>query len=56
MEVLRLLVAGRTDRDIADELQISPRTATTHVGHILDKLGAENRTEAATAAVRLGLV
>jgi non-specific serine/threonine protein kinase len=55
-EVLRLLVAGRTDREIADLLFIGRRTASTHVANLLAKLGVENRTEAAAVAVRDGLV
>ena len=55
VEVLRLVAAGRTDREIAEELVISTRTVTTHVGNILNKVGAANRTEAATYATRSGL-
>ena len=46
-EVLRLLASGRTDREIAEALTISPRTAETHVGAILRKLEVRNRSEAA---------
>lgn len=46
-EVLRLLADGRTDREIAASLTISPRTAETHVAAILHKLGVRNRAEAA---------
>jgi DNA-binding NarL/FixJ family response regulator len=56
LEVLRLMVDGRSNPEIAAALFISPRTATTHVTHILAKLGAASRTEAATYAVRHGLV
>jgi DNA-binding CsgD family transcriptional regulator len=55
-EVLRLLVAGRPDREIAAALFVGRRTAQTHVASILTKLGAANRTEAAAIAVRDGLV
>ena len=55
-DVLRLITAGRTDREIADELFISPRTAQTHVTSILAKLGVATRAEAAAVAVRDGLV
>jgi DNA-binding CsgD family transcriptional regulator len=53
--VLRLLVAGRTDREIADELFISPRTASKHVGAILAKLDVASRAEASVLAVQRGL-
>ena len=56
MEVLRLLVAGRSNPEIADALFISRRTVTTHVTNLYTKLGVNNRVEAATAAQRLGLV
>jgi DNA-binding NarL/FixJ family response regulator len=46
-EVLRLLAAGRTDREIAETLTISLRTVTTHVASILHKLGTTRRAEAA---------
>ena len=55
LEVLRLLVDGRSDREIGAELAISPKTAGHHVEHILAKLGVDSRTSAATRAVRLGL-
>ena len=46
-EVLNLLADGLTDREIADNLQISPRTVETHVSNVLHKLGVRNRAEAA---------
>jgi DNA-binding NarL/FixJ family response regulator len=54
-EVLSLVVAGRTDQQIADALFVSRRTATTHVANILNKLGVDSRTTAAAFAVRHGL-
>lgn len=55
-EVLALLAHGLSDKEIADSLYISPRTAMTHVGNILSKLGVNKRTLAASVAVRKGLV
>jgi DNA-binding CsgD family transcriptional regulator len=55
LEVLRLLVEGRTDREIAGVLCISTRTAEKHVRAILGKLDAPTRTAAAAIAVRRGL-
>src|SRR5581483_853412 len=55
IEVLRLVAAGRSNRDIAAELFISAKTASVHVSNILAKLGATSRTEAAAIAHRAGL-
>ncbi|MGH2562662.1 MAG: tetratricopeptide repeat protein [Thermomicrobiales bacterium] len=55
-DVLLLLVEGRSDNEIAGALFISHRTASKHVAAILEKLGAVNRTAAATIAVRRGLI
>jgi DNA-binding NarL/FixJ family response regulator len=52
-EVLSLLARGYTDREIAATLVISVKTASVHVSHILRKLGAPNRQEAAAIAHRL---
>ncbi|MGW3950878.1 helix-turn-helix transcriptional regulator [Streptomyces sp. NPDC004752] len=54
-DVLRLVTAGRTNRQIAEELFISPKTASVHVSNILGKLGVSGRGEAAALAHRLGL-
>ncbi|MFF9621228.1 AAA family ATPase [Streptomyces griseosporeus] len=54
-DVLRLVAAGRTNRQIAGELFISPKTASVHVSNILAKLGVAGRGEAAAVAHRLGL-
>jgi ATP/maltotriose-dependent transcriptional regulator MalT len=54
-EVLALVAAGRSNRQIAQALFISPRTASVHVSNILAKLGVSGRVEAATIAHRLGL-
>jgi DNA-binding CsgD family transcriptional regulator len=56
LEVLEHLALGQTNRQIADELFISIKTAGVHVSHILAKLGAANRSEAGAIAHRLGLV
>jgi predicted ATPase/DNA-binding CsgD family transcriptional regulator len=56
LEVLPLLVAGQTDRQIGESLFISPRTAQVHVASILGKLGVATRAAAAALAVRDGLV
>ena len=55
LDVLRLVVAGRSNREIAGQLFITHRTATTHVAHILAKLDVQTRAEAAALAVRHGL-
>ena len=54
-EVLRLLAAGRSNREIAAELFIATKTASVHVSNILGKLGAASRTEAAAIAHRSGV-
>ena len=56
VEVLRLIAAGKTDREIAEELVIGVRTVSTHVGNNLNKTNAANRTEAASYANQQGLV
>ena len=55
-DVLRRLVTGMSNPEIAEALYISPRTAQAHVTHILAKLGVASRTEAAAQAIRDGLV
>jgi DNA-binding NarL/FixJ family response regulator len=55
LEVLALVAEGRTNRQIADTLFISAKTASVHVSNILGKLEVSNRGEAAAAARRLGL-
>jgi DNA-binding NarL/FixJ family response regulator len=56
LEILRLLAAGKANKEIAAELHISERTARTHVSNILGKLRLTSRTQAALWAVRHGLV
>jgi DNA-binding NarL/FixJ family response regulator len=55
LEVLKLIVAGRSNKRIAFELGIAEKTVKTHVGHLLAKLGVTDRTQAALFAVRSGL-
>jgi len=55
-EVLRLLAAGKANKEIAASLTIGETTVKTHVSNILMKLGVPSRTQAALYAVRIGLV
>lgn len=54
-EVLGLVAAGRTNRQIADQLYVSEKTASVHVSNILRKLGVKGRVDAAAVAQRLGI-
>ena len=56
LEVLTLAADGLTNKEIADKLFISAKTARNHVASCLLKLGADDRTEAVTTAVRRGLI
>jgi LuxR family maltose regulon positive regulatory protein len=56
LEVLGLLAAGKSNQQIADELVVVLDTVKKHVGHILGKLGAANRTQAVARARALGLL
>lgn len=56
LEVLTLMGQGRSNSEIATTLAIAPRTAKVHVQNILSKLGAANRTEAVSIAVRQKLI
>jgi NarL family two-component system response regulator LiaR len=56
LEVLTLLVTGLGNNEIAERLVVSPSTIKSHVSNILAKLGVTSRTEAATTAVRRGVV
>ncbi|MBV9933938.1 MAG: response regulator transcription factor [Actinobacteria bacterium] len=53
-EVLALVAAGRTNREIGTELFVSEKTASVHVSNILRKLGVRSRVEAAAIAQRVG--
>ena len=56
LEVTRLLAVGRTNREIAQELFLSPRTVDMHVRNILRKLDCRSRVEIAHQAGKLGLL
>ena len=53
---LRRVAAGRSNKQIAEDLYISPKTASVHVSNILGKLGVSGRGEAAALAHQHGLV
>lgn len=55
-EVLRELAGGNRNRDIAERLFISEETVKVHLKHIMDKLGAKDRTQAIVIAVRRGII
>lgn len=54
-DVLRLLAAGKANKEIARALEIGEKTVKTHVSNILSKLGLQSRTQAALHAARLGI-
>ena len=56
MDVLRLLADGKSNKRIADALGLGEATVRTHVSHILSKLGVDDRTQAATEAIRRGIL
>lgn len=56
LEVLSYIVQGLTNKEIATQLYLSPDTVKNHVVHIMEKLGAQDRTQAAVFAIRNGLV
>jgi len=56
IEVLRLVAAGRANKEIARELEVAEQTIKAHVSSILAKLGVQSRTQAALHAFRIGLV
>ncbi len=56
LEVLQLIVAGKSNKDIGNALFISEATVKTHVNSLLSKMGVEDRTQAATTALQRGIV
>lgn len=56
MDVLRLVIRGLSNREIAQQMSISPRTVQGHLANLFDKLDVTNRTEAALLALKLGWV
>ena len=56
LEVLHELAAGRSNKEIAARLRVSPNTVKTHVARLFEKLGARRRTEAIRRARELGIV
>jgi DNA-binding CsgD family transcriptional regulator len=54
--VLQELAAGRSNKQIARRLEVSPNTVKTHVGRLYEKLGAERRTDAVNRARELGII
>lgn len=56
LTVLEHLAAGRSNKEIAAQLEISPNTVKTHVARVFEKLGAARRTEAILRARELGIV
>ena len=56
IEVLQQVAEGNRNRDIADRLFISEGTVKVHIQHIMEKLGASDRTQAITIAVRRGII
>ena len=55
LEVLRLVAAGRSNREIADELVLSVRTVERHINNLYAKIGARGKADATTYAFRHGL-
>jgi DNA-binding CsgD family transcriptional regulator len=56
LSVLEEIAAGRSNKEIAARLKVSPNTVKTHVSHLFDKLGAKRRTDAVNKARELGIV
>lgn len=56
LTVLQEIVAGRSNKEIAAQLNVSPNTVKTHVARLFEKLGAKRRTDAIRKARELGIV
>jgi DNA-binding CsgD family transcriptional regulator len=56
LEVLMLVIEGRSSKDVADTLYVSKRTVDFHLANIYDKLQVSNRVQAFRRATRLGLI
>jgi DNA-binding NarL/FixJ family response regulator len=56
LEVLELLAAGRSNKEIAQQLNVSPNTVKTHVARLFEKLEVRRRTEAILRARELGMI
>jgi ATP/maltotriose-dependent transcriptional regulator MalT len=56
LEVLSLVIEGRSSKDVADALYVSKRTIDFHLANIYDKLQVSNRVQAFRRATRLGLI
>jgi DNA-binding NarL/FixJ family response regulator len=56
IEVLKHIAGGNRNRDIADKLFITEETVKVHIKHIMEKLGASDRTQAVAIAVRRGII
>jgi DNA-binding NarL/FixJ family response regulator len=56
LQVLQLLAAGRSNKEIASQLDVSPNTIKTHVAKLFDKLDVKRRTEAILRARELGMI
>ena len=56
IEVLQQISGGNRNRDIADKLFISEETVKVHIKHIMEKLGANDRTQAVAIAIKRGII
>lgn len=56
VEVLKMIVAGRSNKEIAEDLAMAASTVKHHIEHVFTKLGVKDRTQAATEAIQRGIV